>query len=280
MNWLNLRTTRLRDPAFIGSDPVARGTWLCVIGYCVELENGGRIAGARLWKDRQWQQACGVTLKEINRSKPLLAWDGDDLVVWEYPCEKEKEVAHKRETAKMNGQLGGRPRLNLETNEEPTSVIYPNQRPKAEGEGKEKGIGKEVETEGEEEPPKGPQVAAASPTLGRAAKKPKDNLPTTEPAKRIAGIFHRKLTTEWSDDEIKAFKKLKAIDPEELALTERYYAANWPPDRNANILRHNVDTFLNNFTGEIDRARQWETPKNGHNSKAVAPAHLNLNEEL
>jgi hypothetical protein len=147
MNWLNLRTSRLRDPAFIGSDPVARGTWLCVIGYCVELENGGRIVGAKRWKDRQWQQACGVTLKEVNRSEPILSWDGEDLIVWEYPSEKEKEVAHKREVAKSNGQLGGRPRLNPETNYEPTSVISDNQRPKAEGErkGKEKGNRKEVE---------------------------------------------------------------------------------------------------------------------------------------
>lgn len=271
VNWLNLRTSRLRDPSFIGSDPVERGTWLCVIAYCVELENGGIIVGAKLWKDRQWQQACGVTLKEVMKSERLLKWDGYDLIVWEYPCDKEKEVSHKREVAKENGKLGGRPRLNPETNEEPTPVISHNQRPKAEGEGKEKGIGKEGET------PKAPRGATASPSLGNGSI-PKDNLPTTEPAKRIAAICHRDLTTRWSDKEIAAFKKLK-IEADHLNLLEAYYSANWPPKTGVNMLRHDLGTLLNNFSGEVDRARNWATPKNG-NGVHAAPQHLNTDEEL
>jgi len=103
MNYLNLNISTLRAPEFLGSDPVARATWLCVVGYCIDQENNGRIAACKGWKDRQWQQTCGVTLDEVNASVPLLAWDGDDLTVWRYP------LAHqaKCETNRANGKAGG-----------------------------------------------------------------------------------------------------------------------------------------------------------------------------
>lgn len=143
MNWLNLKTSQLREPAFIGSEPVARATWLCVMTYCVEMENGGRITGARLWKDRQWQQTCGVMLSEVQSSELLLSWHGDDLLVWSYPAEKESEVRTKRENAQTNGKRGGRPAkedsTEKTTNGKPTLVSENNQHCKAEGERKEKG---------------------------------------------------------------------------------------------------------------------------------------------
>lgn len=103
MNYLNLNISTLRAPEFLGSEPVARATWLCVVGYCIDQENNGRVLACKGWKDRQWQQTCGVTLEEVNASAPLLAWDGDDLVVWRYP------LAHqaKCETNRENGRAGG-----------------------------------------------------------------------------------------------------------------------------------------------------------------------------
>jgi len=96
MKWLNLEISTLRSPEFIGSAPTERATWLCVLAYCVELENGGRMVGAAQWKDRQWQQACGVTLKEVKQSTKLLAFDDDDLLVSFYPINKESEVQKMR----------------------------------------------------------------------------------------------------------------------------------------------------------------------------------------
>lgn len=80
-------------------------------------------------------------------------------------------------------------------------------------------------------------------------------LPTTEQSKRIAKIFHRKVTTPWLPKEIRAYKKLGTIPEEDMLAVEQYYAAHWPPDRDSNILRHDLLTFLNNFWGEVDRAR-------------------------
>lgn len=104
MNWLNIHTPALRSPEFIGSEPIARATWLYVTAYCCEQENGGRIAGAREWKDRQWQQTCGVTLAEVEASAPLLSWDGPDLVALSYPVEKELEIRAKRIAGKKGGK--------------------------------------------------------------------------------------------------------------------------------------------------------------------------------
>lgn len=103
MNWLNINVATLRAPEYIGSDPVARATWLNVIAWCCTQENGGRIASAKGWKDRQWQQICGVTADEINASHPLLSWEGDDLVVWNYPSERQAEIAAKREAGRRGG---------------------------------------------------------------------------------------------------------------------------------------------------------------------------------
>ncbi len=104
----------------------------------------------------------------------------------------------------------------------------------------------EAEAEGEantkaEEKPK------AEPVI----KKPKaqNNIPQTETAKRLAALFHRRETTPWSEKEIDAFKALGKIEEEDLNLLERYFATRDP------YLRKDLGTLLNNFAGELDRAR-------------------------
>jgi hypothetical protein len=109
MNYLNLETRLLHAPEFIGSDPKARATWLNVSIFAAILENGGRIIGAKSWGNRQWQQSCGVTEREVLHASKLLTWDGDDLLIWAYPLDQESEVLRRREVAKANGIKGGRP---------------------------------------------------------------------------------------------------------------------------------------------------------------------------
>lgn len=111
MNWLNIRLATLRAPEYIGSDPVARATWWNIVCYCAEQENGGKIIGAKKWKDRQWQQTCGVTLAEVDAAGYLLKWEEDDLSVWNYPLEKEAEIRVKREAGHVGGKRSGKERL-------------------------------------------------------------------------------------------------------------------------------------------------------------------------
>lgn len=146
MNWLNLNIQTLDSENFLGSEPIDRATWLCLLRYSIGQENSGIIADCREWGDRKWQQLVRVTKKEAMRQCDLWAWDGNDLIVWGYPVEKEDEIQQKRERAKTNGAKGGRPKktdeeTQAETNKEPTLVNSA----KAEGERKEKG--KEVEVE-------------------------------------------------------------------------------------------------------------------------------------
>ncbi len=113
---------------------------------------------------------------------------------------------------------------------------------------------------------KAPQAGPEDLTLSSDPPKPRPalgqkNLPTNPNALRLAAIFHRKPTTSWTDKEVRAFKALGQLDLADLEAVEAYYAAHWPPDsRNSkNILRHDLITFLNNFRGEVDRARMWQT---------------------
>ena len=144
MNWLNLNIQTLDSENFLGSEPVDRATWLCLLRYCIGQENGGIIADCREWGDRKWQQLIRVTKKEAVRECDLWSWEGRDLIVWGYPVEKEEEIQLKRDRAKTNGAKGGRPKKtnqgsDEETNQEPTLVNS------AKAERNEKG--KEVEIE-------------------------------------------------------------------------------------------------------------------------------------
>ena len=159
MDWINLRTSIIRMPEYVGSAPEERATWFNVLAYCVELENGGRVAGGAKWKDRQWQQTCGVTLREVNKASKLFTFKGDDVIVWAYPIDKEKTVKEKREAgreggsatsqakteaARENGAKGGRPKTQAQTEAETQAngENNPSENPtEGEREGKGKGIG-------------------------------------------------------------------------------------------------------------------------------------------
>lgn len=255
MNWLNLSIQTLDSENFVGSDPIERGTWLCLLRYCIGQENGGIISECADWADRKWQQLVRITKKEASRECDLWKWDDNTLIVWGYPCEKETEVRQKRDLAKTNGAKGGRPKkTNVETDEKPTSVIFEKaERKGKEGEGNRNGNGMEL--------PPNPQ--------GGTDGKP-TNLPTTQNAIRISQLFNRRLTTKWSDKEILAFKAIGQIDPEELDLVCRYTEAERAKGDNGRH-RRDLATFLNNFTGEIDRARQAKSaPVNGSKTTTAA----------
>lgn len=100
MLYLNIPTEFFASAAWRGSDPVERGTWSALMGFCAIEENGGRIDGARHWKDRKWQQLTAVTRREALAECSLWHWEGDDLVLPDYPVEKEAEVIAKRRGGK------------------------------------------------------------------------------------------------------------------------------------------------------------------------------------
>ena len=149
MEWLNIHSSTLDAPEFVGSDPVRRATWLCLLRYCAGQENGGTISSCKSWPDRKWQQLCRVTQAETQAETQLWHWECESLVVWRYPVEKEDQIKRLRiaggksspakvSAAQANGSKGGRPPITQqETHGKPIE---------GDGKGKEKGM--EVEGNG------------------------------------------------------------------------------------------------------------------------------------
>jgi hypothetical protein len=78
---------------------------------------------------------------------------------------------------------------------------------------------------------------------------------------RLGSIFGRRSTTCWTARELDAFKKVQPIVDEELRLVEeRYSAERLQPESNC---RHDLQTLLNNFPSEVDRARAWKERQSG-----------------
>ena len=158
MDWLNLHVSVLDSEEFLGEPPEHQGTWIKLQRYCIGQENGGIIRGLGRWKNRKLEQILRVTEQEIRADSSLWTWHGDDLHVWAYPAEKEEIVRAKRQIARENGKLGGRPQKGkpkskpkrkpiLEPKLVPTSepISKPISESGREVEGKGKGSGKEVE---------------------------------------------------------------------------------------------------------------------------------------
>lgn len=73
---------------------------------------------------------------------------------------------------------------------------------------------------------------------------------------RLNKLYNRRETTTWSDKERKAFKALAITEPD-LELIERYYRDE--NHRNgSDYRRRDLLTLLNNWTGELDRARKFK----------------------
>lgn len=79
--------------------------------------------------------------------------------------------------------------------------------------------------------------------------------PTAEQL-RLGGLFGRKPTTRWHPKEIKAWKEVTPIEESDLKLLEDYYGARIPEA--TDYRRHDLTTLLNNFAGELDRARNYK----------------------
>ena len=80
---------------------------------------------------------------------------------------------------------------------------------------------------------------------------------------RIGALFNRKPTTPWSLYDAAALEELMPITEEELTVMERFYAAKINGDIDPR--RRSLDTLLNNWNGELDKARKYKPPYRGPN---------------
>lgn len=181
MNWLNLNISEtLRSPEYVGSSPAERGAWLSVHAYAATIECGGVLVGAASWKDRQWQQSAGVTLREIKAASKLLAIDGDDVVIFGYNVTKQEQVKASR----VAGAIGAKARWSMAPAMPPATEtpLAP-----ANAEGKEKGKEGEGNEKHEEGCAGSADSPAASPTDSpKPPKTPKP--PALSDAEWLAGL--------------------------------------------------------------------------------------------
>jgi hypothetical protein len=240
MNWLNINIpSALRSPEFVGSSPAERGTWLSVLGYAVTIECGGTIEGAASWKDRQWQQTCGVTIREIRAASRLLHFDENHVVVIFYPADKEQEVKAKREAGRVTAEK----RWHRAANSSAISSASSSAHTEGEGEG-----------EGNIIPP--------YPLAGGSTKTKSDPESKQPKAKgtlqlRAEAIMHRKATTPLTSGEDRAFAKnraaIESTSEDDWQILERFYRE----PRAKTFARKDLATLLNNWNGEIDRAKGY-----------------------
>lgn len=73
---------------------------------------------------------------------------------------------------------------------------------------------------------------------------------------RVGSWFGRRLDTAWTEKELKALKMVEETPEEEILLLESYYMSDAP------YKRRDIVTLLNNWNGEIDRARGWKANPN------------------
>lgn len=234
MRWINTEVGTLRTPEFIGSSPSERGTWFCVLGYSVEQENGGRIKNASGWKDRQWQQTAGVTLREVRAAAQLLQWDGDDLLVLFYPVEKENEVKAKRLAGSSGGKASGQARAKQSGSKASSSAC---DSASTEGNGKE-GNTPIV--------PKGTDPSPQAVALGLALQ-------------RARSLFRIRTSTPLDAGEDRAWKKNKgavvATAEEDWRLLRWWFSQPNGEGEVAQYRRTQLSTLLNNWNAEIEKAR-------------------------
>ena len=82
--------------------------------------------------------------------------------------------------------------------------------------------------------------------------------PKTPTMLALGKIFHRRETTKWSKEELKALKEIGEIDPEDLKAVVTRYTSRQP--EGTDYRRRDLATMLNNWNGEVDRARNFKVP--------------------
>lgn len=101
--------------------------------------------------------------------------------------------------------------------------------------------------------------ASKSDSVLKGESEGRKNLPSTPEALRVAALFRRKPSTEWTQKEMHAFKDAH-VHIDELDALERYYKRERDKGPEG-VHRRDLGTFLRNYRGEYDRALNESAPK-------------------
>ncbi|SKA84647.1 Uncharacterized conserved protein YdaU, DUF1376 family [Prosthecobacter debontii] len=217
----------------------------------------------------QWQQGglpqeedklariSGIPTKKL--SAVLAKFDlHEDGTLKNGRMEQERlKVEATRETKSKNGAKGGRPLKQRESDSKATENL-----PLSDSLANQKQSETETETESKPNTPPNPQGGMDSGDrlfADNPSPQPVRHSKTWNPTEQqiqVAAWFNRRPSTVWSEKEQKAWRALK-LEDEDLEILSWFYAESSYP-----YLRKDLLTLLNNWRGEVDRARNYN-PEEG-----------------
>ena len=248
MKWINIEVKTLRSAEYISADPEQRATWLTLLGYCCEQENGGIIENAENLSERFWT-LLGITRKEALNVCSLWTIRNSTIYVWDYPHKKVLEVQQRRDAGRAGGLKRADNVKNKEVEEKqetpaPSSASSTFQgvlKHSFNGIGIGIGIGREKRNEKENK----------NENKNKKEKDKKEN----EIKFRIGRIFRRRENSQWSQAELKSLQAIDNVE-ENLEIIEKFYALTEMKTQPL-YRRTALGTLLNNWQSEADKARNY-----------------------
>lgn len=272
MNWINIETKILRAPEFVGCEPQQRATWFNLLAYCVEQENGGVILQCNLWKDRRWQQTCGITIDEVLDACDLWSWKKDSLAIWGYPIDKENEVRLKREGGQRGGKARAKNAADKAIADNATSIATANPSSSASSiaSTEEKRIGKEEKE----------REALPLPLSDFSEEIPSGNLSTmdTLAAKACSvrpGWSRIALSYAERQSIVQNSNALQSMSESDWELIRKYMSANLPQG-SAGWQPQTRSRFIENIADVLGHALNWQSKRTPAPSVAQAVAPIKI----
>lgn len=282
MDYLNLHTSVLDGEEFLTATAAQRGTWLCLYRYCAGQENGGRIEACKNWSDRVWLQICAVSAREVSAVCALWTWECEALILTFYNAKNEDRVQ------RLRGQAANAAHSRWHRASMPQAMPHgmPDGIPSGNAlplfDGNAKGKGKERKgKEGKGNIPVDAnghgQLSILKPN-GHRKPKPGSTMPSEHPeaiARRmwaVGALKGRQEATPWTAKEFEAFTAARLGDctdddfAAQIEALRPYYSAKI--SREADFRRRELLTLLNNWPGELDKARAWGRDNNDGYTKA------------
>lgn len=111
MNWFPVDIAFLDDPKRMIAEDADVGIWLRLVAHCATAENGGVLAGAASWGDREWMRVrvSGQDASRLLDGGVWLKRSRGDVIVQGYPTKNEQRVQKARETGHLGGRKKNRP---------------------------------------------------------------------------------------------------------------------------------------------------------------------------
>lgn len=96
-------------PDFLRKPKTARAVWQSLLAFCALRENGGVIADAKSWSNKDWDRLAGTTIRELEGvvEAQLAWWEGVDLHVAHYPIHPEEQRRKRRDAGRTGGERSG-----------------------------------------------------------------------------------------------------------------------------------------------------------------------------